>query len=162
MIFILDLSFGQRGRIVNAPINGFSPAIRVTFLHEIEQRAGDDGLVVMIHREIGIVPSPENSQTLKVPLMLLHVTRRKLAAKLSKFRRRNFIFSSKLLFHLRLNRQSMAVPAGDVWRVVSCHAFGFNDHIFQNLVESCAQMNRARGIRRTIVQNKQRLAFMRF
>src|SRR5271165_6191759 len=119
MIFVLDLGFSQRCRIVNAPINRLAPAIRVTFLHEIEQRASNNGLVVVVRREIGFIPTPKNSQSLEIPLVLRHIARRKLPAKTAKLRRRNFSLTAEFLFHLRLDRQSMAVPTRHVRRVMA-------------------------------------------
>ena len=115
----------------------------------------------MTHRQVRIIPLPKHSQSLEVALMLLHVTRREFPAKPAKFRRRNFSFSAQFLFHLRLDRQPMAIPSRHVRRVMPSHALGFDDHVFQNLIQSGAQMNRSRRIRRPVMQHKKRLALAR-
>ncbi len=56
----------------------------------------------------------------------------------------------------------MAVPTGHIRRVMTRHAFGLYDHVFQDFVEPCTKMNRACRIGRTVVQNKQRLALAGF
>src|SRR5271168_455529 len=87
VILIFDLSFSQCRRIVNAPIDRLSSAIGVTFLHEIAKSTSDNGLVLVVHREIRSIPTSQHSQTLKIPLMLLHIARSKLPAKPSKLGR---------------------------------------------------------------------------
>src|SRR5580700_162514 len=79
-IFVLDLCLGQRCRIVNAPINRFAAAIGESLLHETKQSASDNGLVIVAHGQIWIIPAAQDSQSLEVPLMLLDVTRGKLPA----------------------------------------------------------------------------------
>jgi len=80
VILVLDLGLSQRCRIVNAPINRFAAAMRKSFLHEIKQSARDNGLIIVAHGQIRIIPAAQNSQSLEVPLMLLDVTGRKLPA----------------------------------------------------------------------------------
>ncbi len=146
---------------MDAPINRLAATIYEALLHEIKQRARDGGLVIVAHRQIGIIPSAEDSQSLEIPLVLLHVTRCKFPAESAKFRRGNFPFSAKFLFHLRLDRQPVAIPTRHVRRVMPCHAPGLDDHVFQNFIEAGAQMNCPRRIRRPVMQNKQRKAFSR-
>ena len=112
----------------------------------------------MAHRQIGIVPAAENAQTLEILLVLLDVSQRELAAQLSKLRRRHLPFSAQLLFHLRFDRQAVAVPSGHVWCVMPRHALGFDDQILEDFVQPSAEMNFTRGIRRPVMQNKEWLA----
>src|SRR5581483_4831616 len=118
----------------------------------------DDRLILEAHRQIGVVPASENSQPLEILLVLLHVARGKLAAQLAKLRGRHLAFSAQLLFHLRLDRQSVAIPSRHVRRVMASHAPGLYDHVLQNFVQAGSQVNRTCRIRRSVMQHKQRLA----
>ena len=42
-----------------------------------------------------------------------------------------------------------------------CHALGLDDHVLQNFVQTGAEMDRACGIRRPVVQDEQRLTLTR-
>src|SRR2546430_7754101 len=50
----------------SAPVHRLAPAVDVTFLHEIQKRARDGGLVLMAHRQIRIVPPAENAQPFEI------------------------------------------------------------------------------------------------
>jgi len=151
VIFVLDFGFGQRSAVKEAPIDRLAATIDVTFFHEIQERAGDGGLVFMAHRQVGIVPAAENAEALEIFLVLLDVANRELAAQLAEFRRRYFPFAAQFFFHLRLNRQAMAIPARHVRRVVPRHALGLDDQVFQDFVEAGTEMNFARRIRGAVV-----------
>ena len=94
--------------------------------------------------------------------MLFDVTESELAAELAEFRGGYFSFSTQLFFHLGLNWQAVAIPAGHVGRVMPRHALGLDDQILEDFVQAGAKMNFARGIWRAVMQNKERLAFARF
>ena len=162
MVFVFDFGFRERGAVIDAPVDGLAAAIDITLFHEIQERAGNGGFVFVAHRQIGIVPAAENAEALEIFFVLFDVTERELTAQLAELRRRNFPFSAQLFFHLGLNRQAVAIPAGDVGRIVPRHAFGLNDKILENFVEAGAEMDLSGGVRRAGVQNKERLAFARF
>ena len=159
MVFVLDFRFGERGAVVNAPVNRFAPAVDVTFLHEVEKRSCNGGLVFMAHGQVRIVPAAENAEALEIFFVLLDVAQRELPAQLAKLRGRNLPFSTQLFFHLSFNRQAMAIPPRHVRRVVPRHALGLDDQILEDFVQSRAQMNFTGGVRRSVVQHKERLAF---
>ena len=52
------------------------------------------------------------------------------------------------------NRQTMAIPTGYVGRVQPLQLACFDDHVFENLVGSVANVDLAVGIRRAVVQYK--------
>src|SRR5215813_3416657 len=85
MIFIFG--FGERGRIVNAPIDRLASAKDVSLFHEIEESIGNSGLVLMAHGEIRIIPAAKDTETLEVALVLLNIPRCKFTTEASKFRR---------------------------------------------------------------------------
>src|SRR5262249_57232897 len=94
--------------------------------------------------------------------MLVDVAGREFAAETAEFGGGNFALTPKFLFDLRFDWQSVAVPTRNVGSVVACHALGLDDEVLQNLVEASAQMDGARGVRRTIVKDEQGHALARF
>ena len=161
MIFVFDFGFGERGRIVNAPVDGFATAIDVAFFDEVEKGVRYGGFVLIAHGEIWIVPAPKNTEALEVALVLLDVTRGKFAAEAAKLSGRNFAFAAKFLLDLRFDGQTVAIPAWYVRGVMARHGLCFHDEVFENFVQARAEMDGAGGIRRAIVKYKKRFAFTR-
>ena len=163
VVLVFHFGFGQRGAVEDAPVHGLQAAIDVTLLVKIEKRAGDRSLIARVHREVRPVPLAQNTQALEFDLVLLDEPRGKLAAHAAKFRRRHFAgLAAQFLFDFRLDRQSVAIPAGNVGRAKSGHGLGLHDHVFHDFVQAGAQMDFARGIRRPIVQHKERRIRARF
>ena len=52
----------------------------------------------------------------------------------------------------------MAVPAGNVLRIKASQLAAFDDHVFEHFIQRMADVQFAIGIRRAVVQHKQRLA----
>jgi len=96
VIFVLYFGFRQRGAVKEAPVDRLAPAVDVALFHEIQKRASDGGLVLMAHRQIGIVPASENAQPLEIFLVLLDVAQRELPAQLSKLRGGTFPYRPAL------------------------------------------------------------------
>ena len=55
-----------------------------------------------------------------------------------------------------LDGQAVAVPAWNVLRVKAGQLLGLDDHVFEHFVQGVANVQFAVGVRRAIVQNKQR------
>ena len=94
--------------------------------------------------------------------MLLNVVRGEFAAQFPKFRGRHFALPTEFFLHLRLDRQAVAIPPGHVRRVMPRHALGLDNQIFEDFVQSGAEMDFPRRIRRPIMQHKEGLALTRF
>ena len=62
-----------------------------------------------------------------------------------------------LLLDFQLDRQTVAVPARNVRRVIARQSFGLNDNVFQNLVNRVTNMNAAIRIRRAIMQKPRKI-----
>ena len=71
MVLVFDLGFRKGGAVVNAPVDRFKPFVNVAFVEEIDESARDHRLIGRLHREVRIVPAPENSQALEIlPLQI--------------------------------------------------------------------------------------------
>src|ERR1700674_2827368 len=77
VIFVFDFGFGERGAVVNAPIDRLAAAVHVSLFDELEKCAGYGGLIFVAHREIGIVPASEDAEALEIFLVLFNEPRGK-------------------------------------------------------------------------------------
>src|SRR5262249_39999338 len=59
VIFVLHFSFGERGLVENAPVYRLQTAIDVTLPKEGDKGIRDAGLVLIAHRQVGVVPPAE-------------------------------------------------------------------------------------------------------
>ena len=57
-------------------------------------------------------------------------------------------------FNRVFNRQTVAVPAWNIGRVKTHQLAGFDDHVFQNLIDGVTNVDVAIGIGRAVVQHK--------
>ena len=130
MVLVFHFRFRQRGRIVNAPIHRLAPAVDVAFFHEIEKRSRDRGFVAEAHGQIRVIPPAKNSQPLEIALVLLDIARGEFTAQRAELRRGYFTFPAQFFFNLRLDRQAVTIPAGDVRRIMPRHAFCLDYQIF--------------------------------
>ncbi len=59
-----------------------------------------------------------------------------------------------LLLDLPLDRKPVAVPAGNIRRVLAQQGLGADDHVLQHLVERMADVDVAIGVRRPVVKDE--------
>ena len=161
VVFVLDFGFGESRAVVDTPIDGLAAAIDVAFFHEVEKGLGGLRLVREVHRQVRLLPAAEDAEALEVAAVLVHVARGKFAALAAKFIGRNFALAAELFFDLGLDGQAMAIPAGHIRGVVACHAPGLDNQVFHDLVQTGAEMDRARRIRRSVVEDEKRAALAR-
>ena len=141
-------------RIDDAPVHGLEAAIHVALFEKRDEGVGDGGFVLRTHRQVRIFPLPQHAQALEIPPVLIHVARSEFPAHAPEFSRRDAsLFPAQLFFHLRFNRQAVAIPAGNVGSAKSRHGLGLHDHVFQNFIEAGAEVDRAGRIRRPVMQD---------
>ena len=81
VIGVFDLGFGQRGAIVHAPVDRLEAFVDVAAIEKLDERAGDDRLILRAHGEIGIVPAAEHAEALEIVALEIDVLFRVLAAR---------------------------------------------------------------------------------
>src|SRR3546814_16023857 len=64
------------------------------------------------------------------------------------------LFLAILLLDLPLDWQAVAVPAGDVRRVLALQRLGADDHVLQDMVERMADVHVAISVRRSVVEDE--------
>ena len=149
VVVILDFGFGQRGAVFDAPVDRLEALIDIAAVQELDERAGDHGLVVRAHREIGIFPLAEHAQALEILALQVDEFLGVLAAGAADFDGRHLRFlGAEVVIDLDLDGQAVAVPARDVGRIEARHGLRFDDEVLQDLIESRAEVDPAVGIGR--------------
>ncbi|CCJ96703.1 alpha-L-glutamate ligases, RimK family [Cronobacter malonaticus 507] len=159
-VVILHFRLGQRGAAVDAPVHRLGAFVQVAVADDFTERADDVGFGFEIHGQVRVRPVAEHAQTDKVFTLAVNLGRRVFTAFGAEFGRGEFLTRlAKLLLHFQFDRQTVAVPARHVRRVITGKPFGLHDNVFQNLVNRVTNMNAAIRIRRAVMQNEGFFAF---
>ena len=154
-VFIFHFRFGERGAAVQTPVHRLVAAHHMAVSHNLAQGADDARFCLRLHGEIGVCPVAEDAEADEIGLLQLDLARRIGAAGGAEFGRADLRARfADLLLDFLLNRQAVAVPAGNVGAVKTEQMAGFGDDIFQDFVERMADVNRAVGIGRAVVQDE--------
>ena len=156
LIGVLDLSLGQRGVAVLAPVNRLVAAINHALIEHGLEDLDIGGVMLVIERQIGVVPVAEHAQTAEASLLKLDVLDSELVAELTDLGRGGLVelLGAELLLDLMLDRLTMAVPTGDIGNLIALHHPVAVDHVLGDLVHGMADVDRTVGVRRTVVQHE--------
>ena len=159
-VVILHFRFRQRGTAVYAPVHRFGAFMQVAITNDFAQRADDVGFGFEVHGQVRMRPVAQHAETDKVFTLAIDLLGGIFAALSAEFGSGKFLTRlAVFLLHFQLDRQTVAVPARNVRRVIARQSFGLNDNVFQNLVYRVTNMNAAIRIRRAIMQNEGFFAF---
>src|SRR2546423_9003914 len=155
MLLIFNFRLSERRLIVNAPVNGTRPFVNEATLDKTREQARGLSLVMIGHRDVGIVPFAQNPQPPKIFRLTLEGIRGKFATRATDAERRHLLFLfAKFALNVELDRQTMTVIAGHVWRIVAEHRARLYDEILQDLIERRAEVNVGVRVWGTIVKNE--------
>ena len=156
LVGVLDLGLGERGVAVLAPVDGLMTAIDHAFVEHGLEDLDVGGVMLVIERQVGIVPVAEHAQATEAGLLQLDVLDSKLVAKLADLGRGSLVelLGAELLLDLVLNRLTVAVPTGDIGDLIALHHPVTVDHVLGDLVHGVADVDRAVGVRRAVVQHE--------
>ena len=156
LIGVLDLSLGQRGVAVLAPVNRLVAAINHALIEHGLEDLDVGGVMLVIERQIGVVPIAEHAQATEAGLLQLDVLDSELVAKLADLSRGGLVelLGAELLLDLMLDRLAMAVPTGDIGNLIALHHPVTVDYVLGDLVHGVADVDRAVGVRRAVVQHE--------
>ena len=156
LVGVLNLGLGQRGMAVLAPVNRLVAAIDHTLIEHGLKDLDVGGIVLVIERQVGIVPVAEHTQATEAGLLQLDVLDSELVAELTDLSRGGLVelLGAELLLDLVLNRLTVAVPTGDIGNLIALHHPVTVDHVLGDLVHGMADVDRAVGVRRTVVQHE--------
>ena len=112
--------------------------------------------MLVIERQIGVLPVAEHAQTTETGLLKLDVLDSELVAELTDLGRGGLVelLGAELLLDLMLDRLAVAVPTGDIGNLIALHHPVAVDHVLGDLVHGVADVDRAVGVRRTVVQHE--------
>ena len=112
--------------------------------------------MLVVQREVGVVPIAQHAQALEALALQVDVLNGELVAQLADLGDRRVVelLGAELLLDLVLDGLAMAIPAGNVRRLKALHGLVAVDDVLGDLVHGVAQVDRAVGIRRTVVQDE--------
>src|SRR5438270_7111492 len=85
VLFVLDLGFGERGAIEDAPVDGTKAFVDESVLPEVEEDAGDYGLVFRRHRRVRVFEIAEDADAPKLLTLQVEIFLRVLATYAANF-----------------------------------------------------------------------------
>ena len=163
MLLVFNLSLGKSRAAVDAPMHGLLALVDHPLLDEAAQSTDDRGLVGGFQRQIRVVPQPQPAQPLELRAHHVHVLQRVSGARTAKISDAHRpLLRAELAIDAQLDRQAVAIPAGDVWRVETGHAAALDDEILEDLVQSGPDVDVTVGVRRAVVEDESRRAAASF
>ena len=160
IIGILNFSLSQGSAAVRAPVYRLQALVDVTLLCHLAEDLHLTGFKLRTEGQIRVVKIAQNTQTLELGALVVHIVKSKILAVLTQFQRRNIRCNADLLQSLELNGQSVGIPARDIGGLITGHILGADDHILEHLVQSGTQMDITVGVRRAVMQNISGLALI--
>ena len=139
-----------------APVNRLVAAIDHALIEHGLEDLDVGGIMLVIERQIGVVPVAEHAQATEAGLLKLNVLDSELVAELADLSRGGLVelLGAELLLDLVLDRLAMAVPTGDIGDLVALHHPVTVDHVLGDLVHGVADVDRTVGVRRAVVQHE--------
>ena len=119
----------------------------------MQLRLGGEG-----HRRVGIRPVALDAEPLELLALDVQPVRREIPALAPEFDHRHLVLvlalGAVLLLDLPLDRQAVAVPAGDVVDVMAEQEAAADDEVLERLVQGVADVDVAVGVGRAVVQDE--------
>lgn len=114
LVGVLNLGLSECGMAVLAPVDGLVTAIDHALVEHGLENLDVGGVMLVIERQIGVVPIAEHAQTTEAGLLQLDVLDSELVAELTNLGRGGLVelLGAELLLDLVLNRLTVAVPTG--------------------------------------------------
>ena len=158
-LVVLDLGLGERGPAGDAPVDRLLGLVDEALLGEGGELADDRRLVGRGHRQVGVLPLPEDPEPLELRALDAHELLGVRSAGLTEGQRRHLaLLRPEVPVHLQLDRQAVAVPAGPVRGVVPRGRPAAHDHVLQDLVEHGAEVDVPVGVGRPVVEDEARMS----
>ena len=156
LVGVLNLGLGECGVAVLAPVDGLMTAIDHALVEHSLEYLDVGGVMLVIERQIRVVPVAEHAQAPEAGLLQLDVLDGELVAQLADLSRGGLVelLGAELLLDLVLNRLTVAVPTGDIRNLIALHHPVAVDHVLGDLVHGMADVDRAVGVRRAVVQHE--------
>ena len=156
LVGVLNLGLGKSGVAVLAPVDGLVTTIDHALIEHGLEDLDVGGVVLVIERQVGVVPVAEHAQATETGLLQLDVLDSELVAELADLSRGGLVelLGAELLLDLVLDRLTVAVPTGDIGDFAALHHPVTVDHVLGDLIHSVADVDRAVRVRRAVVQHE--------
>ena len=151
LVGVLDFGLGQSGLGAVGPLDGLLRLIDRAIFDELGEDAQDAGFVAGVHRQVRALPITKDAEAAEGTALDVDEFERKLGAAAADFGR---LEARGFLDDLELDRQAVAVPAGDKRHGVAGHGLGFDDQILEQFIERGAHVDVAIGEGRAVVENE--------
>ena len=156
LVGVLNLGLSKCGMAVLAPVDGLVAAIDHALVEHGLEDLDVGSVMLVIERQVGIVPVAKHAQATEAGLLQLDVLDSELVAQLANLGGGSLVelLGAELLLDLMLNRLTVAVPTGDIGNFAALHHPVTVDHVLGDLVHGVADVDRAVGVRRAVVQHE--------
>jgi len=155
VIRVLHLRLGQRGVVGDAPVDRLLAAVEVALGRGLGEGPDDLRLVLLVHGEVRLVPAREQAEPLELALLPIDPLLR-VAATGGDDRRpvHLALLGPELLVDAQLDRETVAVGAGEEVGHLALHVPILDDDVLEDLVERVAEVDVPVGVGRTIVKHE--------
>ena len=155
VVLVFDLSLGESGFILGAPVDGLESLVDIALLVHPPEDPGLLGLEALVHGLIGVLPVAQDAETPEAGHLALDVLFRIVVAGAAKVGDGHGLVVELLFLNdSALDRHTVVVPAGDIGRVIAAHRIRADNEVLDGLVERVAHVNIAVGKRRAVVQGE--------
>ena len=158
VVVVLDLGLGQRGFLHRGPHHRAQAAVQGAIQQELADFGLDRRLGGEIERGVALLPVAEHAQAAELGLLDAHPMLGVGAAFGAELQDGDGVLvaagGAVLFLDLPLDRQAVAVPAGDVVSVVAAHLAGAVDHVLEDLVQRGADVQVAVRVGRAVMQDE--------
>ena len=162
VVFVLNLGFRQGGYARGTPVNRFASLVEAISFGKAGKLTSGCRFVIGGHGQIGMLPVTEDAETAEFITLDVDPFFGVGAALFANLGLGHLpFFLAQFLIDFQLDRQAMAIPAGDVRRIIALHALTFDDDIFEDLVQRMTNVNVAIGIGGAVVQSEVGLLLVR-
>ena len=160
-ILILDLGLSQSSLIMRAPVNRLLTLVDVALLCHFAKDLDLSRFVIVSQGQIRTIPVTDNAQTLELLALRVNVIVSKLFALGAELSNGNLAaVHAVCLDCLTLDRQTVRIPARNIRRLITHHITRTQNKVLEDLIECVTHMQVSVCIRRAVMQNEKRLAFV--
>ena len=137
-------------------MHGLQAPVDVALEHHLAEHLDLGGFVLLLQREIGLLPVGPDAPALEALHLAIHLLAGVSSGFLAQLDRRQrlALFLIHRLQHLEFDRQAVAVPTRHVAHPAALQHLIFVDHIFEHLVQGMAHVQGTVGVGRPVVKRE--------
>src|SRR5450830_559352 len=160
LVLVFDFGFSQGRTAIETPVHRLEALEHETALDDFGEGADFTGLVLEVHGLVGVGEVAKHTQADKFGLLPFDLLGGVGAAQFAGLVRAQVLAIGH--FDLVFDRQAMTVPTRHIRGIEAGQGLGTDNHVLENLVQRMTDVDRAVGVRRTIVKNELRAILANF